>query len=249
MLVLDPPQLVDGASGFGVWLLGLILQKVSGRPLDQFAKEALFEPLGIKDWAWERFPNGDPYASTGLRLRPRDLAKLGQLVLDNGAWQGRQTVSADWIKQMTTRHSPHGMWFRVRARLWLPMVAGSVIDRSPRHRLGWQPRLGRPAPLCGAGTEPGRRRNRRRLWRLARRRALRSGEPRRRHGPEFICIARGAWRCTSVLSSMIKSHGQSLAGQVVTCSRDESAITDAIPCEVAGTAVEASNRSLRFTLP
>ena len=44
----------------GVWLLGRILKKVSGLPLDQFAKEALFEPLGIRDWGWERLPNGDP---------------------------------------------------------------------------------------------------------------------------------------------------------------------------------------------
>jgi CubicO group peptidase (beta-lactamase class C family) len=105
------PGAVWNYNGGGVWLLGLILQKVSGRPLDQFAKEALFEPLGIKDWAWERFPNSDPYTSGGLQLRPRDLAKLGQLVLDDGVWQGQQIVSADWIKQTTTRHSPDGMWF------------------------------------------------------------------------------------------------------------------------------------------
>ena len=98
-------------NGGGVWLLGLILKKVSGLPLDQFAKEALFEPLGIKDWAWERFSSGDPYASGGLQLRPRDLAKLGQLVLDDGVWQGRQIVSIGWIKEMTTRHNPDGMWF------------------------------------------------------------------------------------------------------------------------------------------
>ena len=105
------PGTVWNYNGGGVWLLGRILKKVSGLPLDQFAKDALFEPLAIKDWGWERFPNGDPYASGGLQLRPRDLAKLGQLVLDDGVWQGRQIVSANWIKQMTTRHSPDGMWF------------------------------------------------------------------------------------------------------------------------------------------
>src|SRR6516225_7917676 len=98
-------------NGGGVWLLGLILKKVARLPLDQFAKEALFEPLGIKDWAWERFSSGDPYASGGLQLRPRDLAKLGQLVLDDGVWQGRQIVSIGWIKEMTTRHNPDEMWF------------------------------------------------------------------------------------------------------------------------------------------
>ena len=106
-----PPGTAWNYNSGGVWLLGRILKKVSGLPLDRFAKEALFEPLGIKDLAWERLPNGDPNASGGLQLRPRDLAKLGQLVLDDGVWQGRQIVSVGWIKEMTTRHSPDGMWF------------------------------------------------------------------------------------------------------------------------------------------
>jgi CubicO group peptidase (beta-lactamase class C family) len=83
-------------------LVGAIVQKVTGRPLDQFAKEAVLDPIGITDWEWGRMANGDPGASWGLRLRPRDLAKIGQLVLDHGAWLGRQIVSAAWIKEMTT---------------------------------------------------------------------------------------------------------------------------------------------------
>src|SRR5262249_9762111 len=71
------------------------------QPLDQFAREALFAPLGIEDWEWGRMASGDPGASWGLRLRPRDLAKLGQLVLNRGSWQGRQLVSSDWIEAMT----------------------------------------------------------------------------------------------------------------------------------------------------
>jgi CubicO group peptidase (beta-lactamase class C family) len=65
----------------------------------------------MKDWEWQRFPNGHPYTSGGLRLRPRDLAKLSQLVLDDGVWHGRQIVSAGWIKQMTAQQSPRGWWF------------------------------------------------------------------------------------------------------------------------------------------
>ena len=98
-------------NGGGVWLLGLVLRKVAEQPLEQFAKEALFEPLGIQDWEWARFPNADLGTSGGLHLRPRDLAKLGQLVLDGGVWRGRQIVSADLIKQMTARQSPPGFSF------------------------------------------------------------------------------------------------------------------------------------------
>ena len=76
----------------------------TGRALDRFAKDALFEPLGITDWEWGRMASGNPGASWGLRLRPRDLAKIGQLVLDHGAWQGQQIVSAAAIEAMTSPH-------------------------------------------------------------------------------------------------------------------------------------------------
>ena len=105
-LVLEQPMVAEPGKRWrynnGVAeLVGGVVQKATSRPLDQFAREVLFEPLGITDWEWGRMASGDPGASWGLRLRPRDLAKIGQLVLDNGAWHGRQIVSADWIREMT----------------------------------------------------------------------------------------------------------------------------------------------------
>src|ERR1700752_92023 len=70
-------------------VIGAILRKATSRPLDQFAKDALFDPLGIHDWEGGRREKGAPAASWGLRSRPRDLAKIGQLVLDLGAWHGQ----------------------------------------------------------------------------------------------------------------------------------------------------------------
>jgi CubicO group peptidase (beta-lactamase class C family) len=62
------------------------------------------------------------------------LAKLGQLVLDDGVWQGQQIVSAGWIKEMTSRHNPDGMWFgfaRGYGYLWWlgrsRLIAGTSI--------------------------------------------------------------------------------------------------------------------------
>ena len=105
-LVLEQPMIAEPGKKWrynnGVAeLVGGVVQKATGRRLDDFARDALFEPLGITDWEWGRMASGDPGASWGLRLRPRDLAKIGQLILDNGAWHGRQIVSADWIKEMT----------------------------------------------------------------------------------------------------------------------------------------------------
>jgi CubicO group peptidase (beta-lactamase class C family) len=84
-------------------LLGAILQKVTGKTIDVLAMEELFDPLGIVDVAWAgHLHNGNPMASAALSARPRDWAKLGQLVLNHGAWQGKQIVSSSWIDLSTT---------------------------------------------------------------------------------------------------------------------------------------------------
>jgi CubicO group peptidase (beta-lactamase class C family) len=80
---------------------------------------------------WDRFPNGDAATSGGLRLGPRDLAKLGQPVLDGGVWHDRQIVSAGWIKQMIAPQSPRGWWFgfaRSYGDLWWQGIGDHDIE-------------------------------------------------------------------------------------------------------------------------
>ena len=60
------------------------LERVSGKSLEAFAREALFGPLGITDWEWMKYRNEKIASAVGLRLRPRDAAKIGQLVLEQG---------------------------------------------------------------------------------------------------------------------------------------------------------------------
>jgi CubicO group peptidase (beta-lactamase class C family) len=81
-------------------LVSAIVRKATGRPLDELARAALFEPLGIAGAKWNRV-KGDTDAGGGLRLRPRDMAKIGQLVLAGGRWDGRQIVSKEWIETST----------------------------------------------------------------------------------------------------------------------------------------------------
>ncbi len=81
-----------------------MLTMTTGQPLAKFAKQALFDPLGITHWEW--WHGGNLSAAWGLRLRPRDMAKIGQLVLDRGEWNGQQIVSAAWIQQMTAPQIP-----------------------------------------------------------------------------------------------------------------------------------------------
>lgn len=85
-------------------LLAEFVERAAGRPLDVFASEALFEPLGIVDVEWLRYPDGTPNATSGLRMRASDVAKFGQLMLDGGAWAGRQIVSSAWLRESTADH-------------------------------------------------------------------------------------------------------------------------------------------------
>jgi CubicO group peptidase (beta-lactamase class C family) len=97
--IAKPPDTVWTYNGGGTDLLGNIIERVSGKPLEAFARETLFEPLGISDWEWMKYGNGKVASAVGLRVRPRDAAKIGQLVLNRGAWGGRQIVSPEWIAQ------------------------------------------------------------------------------------------------------------------------------------------------------
>jgi CubicO group peptidase (beta-lactamase class C family) len=81
-------------------LVSAIIHKTTGRPLDEFARATLFEPLDITTATWSRV-RGETDAGGGLRLRPRDMAKIGQLVLAGGRWNDRQIVSKAWIETST----------------------------------------------------------------------------------------------------------------------------------------------------
>ncbi|HEX8662633.1 MAG TPA: serine hydrolase [Beijerinckiaceae bacterium] len=99
--VVAPPGAQYNYNSGATALLGKIVSKAVNAPLEEFARTALFEPLGITALEWGRLRNGDVGAAWGLRLRPRDMAKIGQLVLNEGVWNGRQVVPAAWVREMT----------------------------------------------------------------------------------------------------------------------------------------------------
>ena len=100
-----PPGAAFHYSGAATSLLGAALAKAVGQRMDVYAGEKLFQPLGITDFEWLSFTGSAEVAAfAGLRLRPRDLAKLGQLIADEGSWNGRQVLPAWWIRESTTPH-------------------------------------------------------------------------------------------------------------------------------------------------
>jgi CubicO group peptidase (beta-lactamase class C family) len=95
-------------------MLGEIVHKASGLPADKFAERYLFSPLGITNYYWQKAPNGVVNTLGGLSLRPRDMAKIGQLFLNGGRWNGKQIVSEEWVKESTKQQVGAGQlpaWF------------------------------------------------------------------------------------------------------------------------------------------
>jgi CubicO group peptidase (beta-lactamase class C family) len=83
----------------GVALLGPLLERVSGQSVPDFAAAHLFKPLGIDQVKWQFQPKGSAMTGGGLQLRSVDLAKLGQLYLNGGRWEGRQIISPEWVRR------------------------------------------------------------------------------------------------------------------------------------------------------
>jgi CubicO group peptidase (beta-lactamase class C family) len=104
-LVARPGTKFNYSSGISI-ALGEIIYKVSGLRADEFAKRHLFEPLGIRDYTWLAYPNGVVQTGGGLAMRPRDMAKVGQLVLNGGRWEGKQIISEQWIRDSMKQHAP-----------------------------------------------------------------------------------------------------------------------------------------------
>jgi CubicO group peptidase (beta-lactamase class C family) len=95
-------------SSAAVSLISPILARAIGGSVEDFAKAALFSPLGIDDYDWRRDTVGDVRTDSGLRLRARDLAKLAWMMADGGRWRGRQVVPAQWVAESTRRHITMG---------------------------------------------------------------------------------------------------------------------------------------------
>jgi CubicO group peptidase (beta-lactamase class C family) len=83
-------------------LLAHIFHQATGVDIEEYAARHLFGPLGIERWYWKRIPVGLIDTEGGLYLEARDLAKIWQLFLKGGEWNGRRIVSADWVKQSVT---------------------------------------------------------------------------------------------------------------------------------------------------
>ncbi|MEO1452015.1 MAG: serine hydrolase, partial [Bacteroidota bacterium] len=88
--------------------LSAIIQKTTGEKLVDYLDSRLWKPLNIPKPAWDTCPKGINTGGWGLHIRTEDIAKLGQLYLQKGMWNGKRLLSEDWVEMATTRQTSNG---------------------------------------------------------------------------------------------------------------------------------------------
>lgn len=124
--VASPPGGAWVYNGGATELAGALIARGAGIGLAEYAGSRLFGPLGIDRFEWITDYYGRPYAASALRLRPRDTAKIGQLVLQGGTWNGTQVVPQDWIAASVARHADAMEGCGYGYQWWLCETAGGV---------------------------------------------------------------------------------------------------------------------------
>ncbi len=110
-------------------LLGGVIQFLESQKTLAFAEQFLFTPMGITDYIWESHNNDKLRCGEGLSLRPRDMAKIGLLVLNEGKWRDTQLVSKEWIHESTKAHVKESEFFEYGYHWW---------HRSRNNRKWWK---------------------------------------------------------------------------------------------------------------
>ncbi len=82
-------------------MVGEVINGATGMNVDDYTNTHLFNDMNITNFSWNRHADGTVLAGSGLNIMPRDMAKIGQLMLNEGAWNGSELVSADWVEQST----------------------------------------------------------------------------------------------------------------------------------------------------
>jgi CubicO group peptidase (beta-lactamase class C family) len=90
------------------YMLSAIVQKATGQTVLDYLRPRLFEPLGIESPTWGTSPQGISQGGYGLSIRTEDIAKFGQLYLQQGKWGGKPLIPATWIASATSRQTSNG---------------------------------------------------------------------------------------------------------------------------------------------
>ena len=132
-----PPGKVWEYNNSAIQTLQLVLKKATGTEPTEYAQQYLFDPLAMHDTTWETDDAGNTLMFSGIVSTCLDLARFGLMMLHHGEWKGKQVVSADYVKEATTRSSKLNAAYGL---LWW------INDKGPV--------LGTSAAMGGGGGEP-----------------------------------------------------------------------------------------------
>ena len=106
-------------------IISVVLEEAVGMNMLAYAEAKLFEPMQFADWRWDTNPDGVHGAGEGLHLRPADMMKFGQLILNAGAWEGEQLVSAEYIHEATSNQLSEALGGKYGYLWWLDEAVGN----------------------------------------------------------------------------------------------------------------------------
>ena len=137
-------------------LLSAAISSGTGQPALEFARQHLFKPLGIADVSWPADPNGITHGWGDLQLRPRDMAKLGLLMLHDGRWADQQVLSKAWVHRSirdsfkANDSNDYGLGW------WMPHRLPGLFEATGRggQRISVWPEKNTVVVTTGGGFEP-----------------------------------------------------------------------------------------------
>ncbi|MFC2133679.1 serine hydrolase domain-containing protein [Bacteroidota bacterium] len=113
--ILSLPLIFEQGSAFNYndgdpHIVSAIIQKVTGKPADEWADEVLFSKLQIKNYQWYRYIDGITFGGFGILFTPRELARVAQCVLNNGSFENETVISSGWIQEMVSQKASYENW-------------------------------------------------------------------------------------------------------------------------------------------
>ena len=123
--VKNEPGTVFAYDSMVTYLLSAIVQRVTGVKTLDYLQTKLFDPMHIEVVNWEVSPEGVNTGGWGLHIQSESLAKIGQLWLDEGVWEGKQLISKEWIHQMSSKQADGGD-FGYGYQTWMCAYPGAV---------------------------------------------------------------------------------------------------------------------------
>lgn len=132
--VVDTPGTEISYNNKAVNILPGIVKEATGKHIDEYLSETLFQKLQIENFDWKTDEAGNRFGMSGLELQAKDLAKLGELVLQNGKWQDEQLIEQKWVVKLVKQAHPDS---KTLGLLWtrIPKDTKYIVDESQIEKL------------------------------------------------------------------------------------------------------------------